>query len=100
MERLLATVGLAEINGLAALNITDANRVVLVSAPDKAGVPVPSSEELEAVFAAVARTQVEAYVDETTDAPLMAGTRRRPFQQSPRFGSVVAHRGYVSCSAR
>jgi zinc protease len=83
-EALLATVGLAEVNQLARLNITDENRVVLVSAPEKDGVPVPTSEEIEAVFAEVAQAEVDAYVDETSDAPLM--------EDVPTPGSIVSSR--------
>jgi zinc protease len=81
-KALLGTVGLAEVNQLARLNITDENRVVLVSAPEKEDVPVPTEAELEAVFESVAEAQVEAYVDEVSDAPLMEVT--------PTPGSIVS----------
>lgn len=61
-----------EVNRLARQWITPHNRVIVVSAPDKADVPVPTREQLELVFDRVVETPIEPYVDAATDAPLVA----------------------------
>ncbi len=65
-------VALDEVNRLAKEWIVDTNRVILVSAPEKDGIKVPSDEELLAVFSAAAAAEVTAYEDAVTDAPLVA----------------------------
>ncbi|HUF46940.1 MAG TPA: insulinase family protein [Vicinamibacterales bacterium] len=69
--RLLPAITLDDINRLARGWVADGNRVIQVSAPEKAGVPVPDEAALAAVMADVAASPVEAYVDTTTDAPLL-----------------------------
>jgi len=81
-EALLGTVTLEEVNRMARLNITEENRVILVSAPEKAGVEVPDERTLEAVFERVENSTVEPYVDEAADATLM--------EEIPQPGSIVS----------
>ncbi len=69
-------------NRLVAEWVTDRNRVVMVNAPEKDGVPVPTEEELAAVAARVAATEVTAYEDAVPDAPLLA--------EIPAAGTIVA----------
>ncbi|OGG57274.1 MAG: hypothetical protein A3F84_02120 [Candidatus Handelsmanbacteria bacterium RIFCSPLOWO2_12_FULL_64_10] len=71
VKALLPGVGLAEVNRLAREWITDRNRVLLVNAPDKAGVNVPTEQALQAVFDRVKRLEVVAYADSVSDAPLV-----------------------------
>lgn len=71
-QALLPTIRLEEVNRLASEWITEENRVVLVNAPEKEGVPVPSEERLAAVMEAVHTKEIEPYVDAVTDAPLVA----------------------------
>ena len=47
------------------------NRVITVDAPDRAGVKVPTQEELLAVFAQVEASQVAPYSEDISDAPLV-----------------------------
>ena len=54
-------------NGLGREWIADTNRVVLASAPEKPGVPVPSDEELLAAFGAVSAASIEPWADGPAD---------------------------------
>ena len=65
-------ITLAEVNRLAREWIVETDRVVLVSAPEKEGVSVPSEDDLLGVFAAVGVAEVAAYEDAVADAPLLA----------------------------
>jgi zinc protease len=69
---LLPTVALEEVNRLASEWNTEADRVVLVSAPEKPGVQAPGEAELRGVMAAVQGAQIEAYVDAVVTEPLVA----------------------------
>jgi zinc protease len=69
---LLPTIELAELNQLASDWITESNRVVLVSAPEKSDAPPTTEEQLAAVFQAVEADQLAPYVDRVRDTPLVA----------------------------
>ncbi len=77
----LPTVRLDEVNRLARSWITDHNRVVTVSAPEKAEVLVPEASALTGVFASVAAAVIEPYEDLVADAPLVG--------QPPSPGAIV-----------
>jgi len=81
----LPAITLAEVNALAREWMTDRNRVVTASLPEKPGVPVPTEAELRQVLADV-RTEMglTAYQDTTTDAPLV--------DKEPVPGEIVARR--------
>jgi zinc protease len=81
-KRFLPGITLDEVNALARTWITEGNRVVAVSAPEKPGVHVPSSDELAAVFQNVEQATVTPYVDSVTDEPLVA--------QPPPPGRIVS----------
>ena len=63
------TIELAEINALASEWNSGRNRVITVDAPDRAGVNVPTEEELLAVFTQVESSQVAPYSEDISDAP-------------------------------
>ncbi|MEE9133191.1 MAG: insulinase family protein [Gemmatimonadota bacterium] len=71
-KELVPGIQLQEINRLAKEWIVDTNRVILVSAPEKEGVEVPSDEDLLAVFSAVGAAKITAYEDAVADVPLVA----------------------------
>ncbi len=48
------------------------NRVIMVSAPEKEGLHIPTEKELLAVFDAVEEKEITAYVDTTLTEPLLA----------------------------
>lgn len=65
-------ITLEEVNALAAKWITDNNKVILASGPDKAGAGVPDESALKAVMDRVASKTVEPYVDAVSDEPLVS----------------------------
>lgn len=71
-RELLPGIELAEVNRLAREWITDESRVVLVNAPEREDVEVPSEEEVLAIFERVEEMEVEPYEDTAVDAPLVA----------------------------
>ncbi len=62
-QMLLPTISLAELDALAEQVTGEENRVVLVSAPEAEGVPVPTEAELRAVFEAVKSRIIEPYTE-------------------------------------
>jgi zinc protease len=83
-RQFLPTVTLDEVNRLARAWVTPHNRVIVVSAPRKDGVPLPTEAELAAVFTAVAGKTIAAHTDTLGDVPLVA--------QPPRGGRITAER--------
>ncbi|HDQ45857.1 MAG TPA: insulinase family protein [bacterium] len=73
--RFMPEIRLDEVNALASETVSDSNRVVLVSAPEKEDVPVPPEEALLGVFERVKEMDILPYEDEVSDAPLV---RRLP----------------------
>ncbi len=71
-EQLLPTITLQEVNALASKWITDENRVVIVQAPQKPGVKVPSQAELLAVIDRAQKAPVVAYTENVSTEPLVA----------------------------
>lgn len=81
-QRFLPQISLAEVNSLAATWVTEGNRVVVVSAPEKRDVPVPTRTSLAAAISAGRDRALAAYVDAVDSAPLLSplpapGTIRR-----------------------
>ena len=74
-------IGLDEVNALAQKFITDENRVVMASGPEKEGVSVPDEAELAAVMASIATLTIEPYVDQVSTDPLIS--------ELPKAGEVV-----------
>ena len=70
-QRFLPEIELAEVNCLAREWLVDRNRVIMVNAPEKEGLGVPSESALLEVFARVKDRVVEPYVDRVDDTPLL-----------------------------
>ncbi|MDQ6831464.1 MAG: insulinase family protein, partial [Gemmatimonadota bacterium] len=70
-QKLMPTITIEEVNKLASEGISEKNRIILVSAPDKKGVPVPTRQQLLAVFAAVKKKTIEPYHDVVANAALL-----------------------------
>jgi zinc protease len=68
---MVPSITLAEVNSLAAEWVPEGNRVVMVSAPQKDGVPVPTESQLAAAISAAASMPLTAYVDTVTSTSLM-----------------------------
>jgi zinc protease len=71
-QSLVPGIRLEEIDRLAREWMTEENRVVLVSAPDKDGAMIPDADGLRQAIAAVAAADIDAYIDSVTDEPLVA----------------------------
>jgi len=80
-NKLIPTISLEEMNELAAKTITQDNRVVLVDAPEKDGVVIPTEDDLLAIFQRVEKMRMESYQDDVADEPLVANI--------PEPGSVM-----------
>ena len=80
-KRLLPAITLAEMNRLTDEWMTEGNRVILVQAPEKADVQVPTEQQILALFETVQKKDVPAYVDAVTDDPLLA--------TAPKAGSIA-----------
>jgi zinc protease len=70
-KRFVPEISLKEINSLGKDWLTEHNRVIMVSAPEKEGLKVPTEEELLAVFDAVEEKEIEPYVDTVLAQPLL-----------------------------
>ncbi len=62
-EKVLPTITLSEVNELAGHWITDNNRVVVVMAPEKEGVTLPSEEEVRSILDEADAEEITAYED-------------------------------------
>jgi zinc protease len=80
-RRFLPGVTLKEINALTADWFPENNRVVVVSAPEAAGVTLPDQAQLAAVLKNVEAKKLEAYVD--------AGAGETLLETPPARGSIV-----------
>jgi zinc protease len=70
-RRFVPTITLAEVNALAGDWFPEVNRLVVVSAPEAAGVVLPDQTQLETVVKTAATKQLDAYVDAATGQSLM-----------------------------
>jgi len=78
-RRFIPAITLAEVNALAADWFPDQNQLVVVSAPEAAGVVLPDEKQLAATVSAASAKRLEAYVDAAAgqklmDAPPTRGT--------------------------
>lgn len=72
MQQLLPTISVNDINPLPKKWITDENKVVVVTGPDKEETPLPTEADLAEVVSRVEKMEVEAYIDQVSDEPLLA----------------------------
>jgi len=71
-QRFLPEITLAEINALARSWVPEGNRVVAVTAPERAGLVLPTPASLAAAMAAAGSATMSAYVDRVNALPLLA----------------------------
>ena len=71
VQQLLPTITLAEVNAAARKWITDENRVVVATAPEKPGVTTPTVAELLAVFDRTAKAPLTAYAENVSGDALL-----------------------------
>jgi len=70
-KKLLPTITLEEVNALAAKWISDNNMLVVVTAPEKEGITVPTEKQILDVIAKSKTTVLTAYVDNFKTQPLV-----------------------------
>lgn len=83
-QRFVPEITLDEVNRVADEWLTDEDRVVVVSAPEKEGIEAPAEEDLLAVVAAVDQAEIEPWQDEVASGPLV--------DQAPEPGEITATR--------
>ncbi len=71
-QQLLPTIGVDELNGFTKQWFIDNNMTILITAPEREDVVVPSKEQLLAVVEKTKAMKVDAYEDKSNDAPLLA----------------------------
>ncbi|HUF50794.1 MAG TPA: insulinase family protein [Longimicrobiales bacterium] len=71
VQQLLPTITLTEVNALARTWMTDHSRVVIVTAPQRADLRLPTPDQLVAVFDRVAHKEIAPYQDIVADEPLL-----------------------------
>ena len=79
---MVPAITLSEVNARSTARISEQNRVILVSGPEKEAAAIPDEQQLLAVFEAVDELAVTPWVDRTRDEPLVA--------VPPTAGRVVA----------
>lgn len=72
VQRLLPAISLEEVNARAAALLEPENRAVVVTMPQKEGLTPPTEADLAAVLEAVGQRPIAPYVDDVSDAPLLA----------------------------
>ncbi len=70
-RKFLPGITLDEVKWLADKWLTDENRVVLASAPEKEGVKIPREEELRNIMLMVKNREIDPYQDLVTELPLI-----------------------------
>lgn len=81
-KQLLPTITIADVTTYASERMADSNRVVTVSVPEKAGVVVPTKDEIVAMLDAIGKKQLEPYVDAVSSKPLIT--------KQPAPGKIVS----------
>jgi zinc protease len=90
-RRFLPTITLDEMNALSAQWFPEQNRLVIVSAPEAAGVALPSEMQLAAVMKTVTGKRIDPYVDVDAGQSLM-DAKPKPgtiVKTTPRSGGVT-----------
>lgn len=84
LARFLPEISVDEVEAVGRRWLHESSRVVLVTAPEKAGVELPSEATLAAVLDGVDDAELEPYVDEGADVELLT--------EAPEPGEIVAER--------
>jgi zinc protease len=80
-KKFLPEITLAEVNKLAKEWFPDRNRMVIIEAPEKAGLTIPDQTKLAAVMKSAETKELKAYVDTVANATLL--------DSAPSAGKVV-----------
>jgi zinc protease len=71
-KRFMPEIALEEVNQIGRDWITDKNRVIMVNAPEKEGLSIPTEADLAAVIASIDAMDIAPYEDTVSEMPLMA----------------------------
>lgn len=71
-QKYLPTITINEVNQLAKKWITETNRTVVITGPEREPSTLPTEAAVQAVFKKAAQTPTPAYEDDVSDAPLFA----------------------------
>jgi zinc protease len=71
IEALLPEIGLKDINPLPKKWITENNRTLVVTGPEKEGAELPTEAEIFATLDSIEQLDLEPYIDNVSDAPLL-----------------------------
>jgi zinc protease len=85
-KKFLSEITITEVNRAGDRWITDTNRVILFSAPEKPGLKKPTQAEILAVIKESDAAEIAAYSDGAFEAPLLAST--------PKAGTIVSEKEY------
>jgi zinc protease len=83
-KEFMPTIELDEVNALAKKWITDDNRVVVITAPEKQGFEVPKEEGIPDLLGEVQKMNITPYKDVTSNEPLM--------KTIPTLGKIVSEK--------
>ena len=86
MKEMDQKVTLKEVNEAVKRLITDKNQILLLYAPDKEGLSLPTEQELEQVVLAAQRLDYSAYTEAALDEQLI--------KVLPQSGSIVSEKAY------
>ena len=87
-KQFLPSITLEEVNKQIQEHMTDGNRVITVSAPQKDGVKVPTESEILSIMNKVSTERLDPYIDKVNDEPLVS--------KLPLHGKVVEEKKIVS----
>ena len=85
VKSLLPSITLEEINELASQWITDENRVVIITGPDKEGVTQPTKEEVLAMLAEAENLEIAPYAEEEMGSELMTSLPKAGAVSSTKY---------------
>ena len=80
-KRFIPEITLEEVNQIGKDWLTEKNRVIMVNAPEKEGLVIPTEEDLHGVMKSVADMEILPYEDTSSELPLMA--------EIPEAGEIV-----------
>ena len=69
-QAFMPSITLDEINALSKKWLTESNRVIVATGPEKEEVPMPSEDDIRNVLSEVANMELTPYEDEVSDEPL------------------------------
>lgn len=72
LKQLLPGIQLSEINELPKSWITDKNLAIVVTAPEKEGVKVPTKQQILDIIKSIKNKEIAPYVDKFKEAPLLS----------------------------